>query len=112
MLSANTDPQVDINRVFQALGDATRRNMIDTLSSGPQSVSSLAAPLNMSLAAVVQHLQILEDSGIVISEKIGRVRTCKVVPAALSAAENWLHERRSLWERRLDRLGDVLAEDN
>lgn len=112
MLSAGTNSQVDINRVFHALGDATRRTMLETLSAGPQSVSSLASPLNMSLAAVVQHLQILEDSGIVISEKVGRVRTCKVVPQALSAAENWLHDRRSLWEKRLDKLGALLKEED
>jgi DNA-binding transcriptional ArsR family regulator len=69
----------------------------------------LAEPLQVSLAAVVQHLQVLEDSGLIHTEKVGRVRTCRVEPAGLAAAEQWIHERRALWERRFDRLGDVLA---
>lgn len=100
---------VDINRVFHALGDTTRRTMVETLSRGPVSVSRLAEPLDMSLAAVVQHLKVLEDSGLVRTEKTGRVRTCRLEAAALSAAEHWIHERRSHWERRLDRLGELLA---
>lgn len=103
---------IDINRVFQALGDGTRRLLLEKLSSGPVSVSQLAEPLNISLAAVVQHLQILEESGLVHTEKVGRVRTCRLEPAALSAAEKWISDRRSLWERRFDRLGRLLAEDD
>jgi DNA-binding transcriptional ArsR family regulator len=98
-----------LDRVFQALGDPSRRHMVERLSRGPASVSELAAPLDMSLAAVVQHLQVLEASGLVRSEKTGRVRTCRLEPAALQGAERWLSQRREGWERRLDRLGDFLA---
>ena len=99
-----------LDRVFQALADPSRRAMIERLSRGPASVSELARPFAMSLPAVVQHLQVLEASGLVTSEKVGRVRTCRIVPEALSAAEQWINERRMLWERRLDRLGAYLAE--
>jgi DNA-binding transcriptional ArsR family regulator len=102
--------KVDVNRVFQALADPTRREILERIGRGPVSVSQLAEPLQISLAAVVQHLQVLEDSGLVHTEKVGRVRTCRMDPAGLVAAEQWLHERRSLWERRLDRLGDVLTD--
>ena len=84
--------------------------MVERLSRGPASVSELARPLEMSLAAVVQHLQVLEASGLVRSEKVGRVRSCRIEPAALGTAEQWIAERRTGWERRLDRLGDYLAE--
>ena len=84
--------------------------MVEKLSQGPVSVSRLAEPLGITLAAVVQHLQVLEESGLVHTEKTGRVRTCRIEPAGLSAAEQWIADRRSLWERRLDRLGDLLAE--
>lgn len=100
----------DIDRIFHALGDSTRRAIMEKLSAGPISVSQLAAPLDVTLAAVVQHLQILEDSGLVQTEKVGRVRTCRIEPAGFSAAEQWIADRRSMWERRLDRLGDLLAE--
>jgi DNA-binding transcriptional ArsR family regulator len=100
----------DIDRIFHALGDPTRRAIMEKLSAGPISVSQLAEPLDITLAAVVQHLQILEDSGLVQTEKVGRVRTCRIEPAGLSAAEQWIADRRSMWERRLDRLGDLLAE--
>jgi DNA-binding transcriptional ArsR family regulator len=103
-------PKVDVHRVFQALADPTRREILERIGRGPVSVSHLAEPLQISLAAVVQHLQVLEDSGLVHTEKVGRVRTCRLEPAGLLAAEQWLHERRVLWERRLDRLGDVLAD--
>ena len=85
--------------------------MIERLSRGPASVSELAKPLAMSLAAVVQHLHVLEASGIVASEKTGRVRTCRIEPDVLSLAEQWINERRAGWERRLDRLGAYLAEN-
>ena len=84
--------------------------MVERLSRGPASVSELAEPLAMSLPAVVQHLQVLEASGLVSSEKVGRVRTCRIEPAALRTAEQWIGERQASWERRLDRLGDYLAE--
>lgn len=103
-------PKIDVNRVFQALADPTRREILERIGRGPVSVSHLAEPLQISLAAVVQHVQVLEDSGLVHTEKVGRVRTCRMEPAALAAAEQWLHERRALWERRLDRLGDVLGD--
>ena len=83
--------------------------MIDRLLDGPASVSELARPLSISLPAVVQHLHVLEGSGVVRSSKAGRVRTCEIDPRALSAAERWISERRALWEARLDRLGDFLA---
>ena len=102
--------KVNIDRVFHALGDPTRRAIVEKLSEGPVSVSALAMPLQITLAAVVQHLQILEASRLVQTEKAGRVRTCRIDPAGLSAAEQWVGYQRSAWERRLDRLGDLLAE--
>jgi DNA-binding transcriptional ArsR family regulator len=100
----------DLEAVFHALSDANRRAMIDRLMDGPASVSELARPLPISLPAVVQHLHVLEDSGVVRSRKVGRVRTCEVQPLALGTAERWIGERRALWEARLDRLGEFLAE--
>ena len=99
-----------LDRVFQALADPSRRLMVERLSQGPASVSELARPFSMSLAAVVQHVQVLEACGLVRSEKVGRVRTCQIAPATLRSAERWIAERRSTWERRLDALGDYLAE--
>src|ERR671932_2307727 len=101
-----------VDRVFHALADPSRRLMIERLSRGPASVSELARPLPMSLPAVVQHLQVLETSGLVRSEKVGRVRTCEIEPAALRPVEQWISARRANWERRLDRLGDYLAESD
>lgn len=95
--------------MFQALADPTRRGMVERLSRGPVSVSELAQPLAMSLSAVMQHLQVLEASGLVRSEKVGRVRTCRVEPRALRTVEDWVALRRAHWERRLDRLGAYLA---
>jgi DNA-binding transcriptional ArsR family regulator len=96
-----------IDRVFQALADPSRRGMVDRLCEGPASVSELAEPLSMSLAGVVQHLQVLEASGLIRSEKIGRVRTCRIEPVALGAAERWIAQRRrSMLESGLDRLSD------
>ena len=100
---------VESNRVFHALADPSRRSIVERLVRGPASVSQLAEPLDMSLAAVVQHLSVLEDAGIVASRKIGRVRTCRLEPAGLRRAEDWLVAQRTEWELRLDRLGDVLA---
>lgn len=99
-----------IDRVFHALGDASRRAIMEKLSQGPISVSRLAEPLDITLAAVVQHLQVLEESGLVQTEKVGRVRTCRIESAGLSVAQQWIAERRSMWERGLDRLGDLLAD--
>jgi DNA-binding transcriptional ArsR family regulator len=102
----------ELDRVFQALADPSRRMMVERLTRGPASVSELAEPLPMTLSAVVQHLTVLEESGLVHSKKAGRVRMCEVEPATLSAAEQWINERRRSWERRLDRLGDYLAEQS
>jgi DNA-binding transcriptional ArsR family regulator len=102
--------RVHVDRVFHALGDPTRRAIVEKLSRGPTSVSKLAKPLEITLAAVVQHLQVLEESGLVRTEKAGRVRTCSIETRGLTVAERWIDERRSLWETRLDRLGKFLAE--
>src|ERR1700678_474919 len=98
----------DLDRVFQALADPGRRLMLDRLSQGPASVSELGKTLAMSLAAVVQHVQVLEASGLVRTQKIGRTRTCSINPPVFRSAETWIAERRGLWERRLGRLGDYL----
>ncbi|HEY1831862.1 MAG TPA: metalloregulator ArsR/SmtB family transcription factor [Acidimicrobiales bacterium] len=98
------------NRVFLALADPSRRSMVERLTSGPASVSQLAEPLSMSLAAVVQHVSVLEAAGIIATEKVGCVRTCQLRPESLRPAEDWFAKQRRDWERRLDRLGDVLAE--
>lgn len=97
-----------LDATFQALADPTRRAMVERLTLGPASVSELAAPFEMSLPAVVQHLAVLEASGLVASQKVGRVRTCRLEPASLSLAEQWFNQRRSEWEQRLDRLGEHL----
>lgn len=99
-----------LDRLFHALADPARRGMIERLSRGPASVSELARPLAMSLPSVLQHLQVLEAGGLVRSEKVGRTRTCSIEPKALTLAEQWIAERRSLWERSFDRLGVLLAE--
>jgi DNA-binding transcriptional ArsR family regulator len=104
--------EATIDRVFHALGDPTRRAMIEKLTEGPVSVSTLAKPLDITLAAVVQHLQILEKSGLVHTEKVGRVRTCRIEPKGFTVAEQWIGDRRSFWERRLNRLGSLLAESD
>jgi DNA-binding transcriptional ArsR family regulator len=104
--------RVQVDRVFHALGDPTRRAMVERLSKGPLSVSELATPLNITLTAVVQHLQVLQESGLVRTEKIGRVRTCRLETAGFSVLEQWVRDRRSMWERRLDRLGDLLTESD
>ena len=102
--------QEDVDRIFHALADPNRRVIVERLSRGPASVSELARPLPMSLPAVVQHLHVLEASGVVRSDKIGRVRTCRIEPAALRPVEQWISARRTSWERRLERLGEYLAE--
>ncbi|HEY2214289.1 MAG TPA: metalloregulator ArsR/SmtB family transcription factor [Acidimicrobiales bacterium] len=103
--SATLDP------VFRALGDPTRRLMVERLSTGPASVSELAAPLQMSLPAVLQHLSVLESCGLVRSKKVGRTRTCRLDSSAMRSAESWFASQRALWEQRFDRLAEVLAED-
>jgi DNA-binding transcriptional ArsR family regulator len=101
-----------VDDVLHALADPSRRRIVERLVRAPATVSELAEPLPMSLPAVVQHLQVLEASGLVLSEKVGRVRTCRVQPAALGAIEHWVIAQRSTWERRLDRLGDYLGESS
>jgi len=98
-----------IDQMFQALADPARRLMMERLSRGPASVSELAEPFDMSLSAVAQHIRLLQASGLIASEKIGRVRTCRIEPKALRTVEQWIAERRTVWERRFDRLGDFLA---
>jgi DNA-binding transcriptional ArsR family regulator len=104
------DQSATLDRLYNALADPTRRGMVERLSRGPASVSELAQPLDMTLSAVVQHLQVLEASGLVRSQKVGRVRTCRIEPMALRRAEHWIAARRTTWERRLDQLGAYLAE--
>lgn len=101
--------QEPLDLMFQALADPTRRRMVERLSQGPASVSELAAPFDMSLPAVVQHLKLLESSGLVKSEKVGRVRTCTLDTGRLTLAEQWINDRRRGWETRLDRLGQLFA---
>ena len=103
---------MSVDSVFQALGDPTRRALLERLGDGPLSVSELAAPLAVSLAAVVQHLQVLEQSDLIRTQKVGRVRTCAIAPGGLDIAEQWLQDRRALTERRLDRLGALLAHEH
>jgi DNA-binding transcriptional ArsR family regulator len=97
-----------LDRTFAALADPARRAMVDRLAQGPATVSELARPLPMSLPAVMLHLKVLEDCGLVKSQKAGRVRTCRIEPEMLSQAEKWVSERRQMWERNLDRLGAYL----
>ena len=102
------DQTIDLDRTFQALADKSRRSMVERLTSGPASVGELAKPLAMSLAAVVQHVQVLEACGVVKTEKVGRTRMCRIEPGAMTAAEQWITDQRRGWEARLDRLGDLL----
>jgi DNA-binding transcriptional ArsR family regulator len=100
----------NLDSVFQALSDPSRRKIVDRLCRGPAAVSELASPLAISLPAVMQHLQVLEASGLVRSEKTGRVRTCRIEPGVLRGAETWFAQRRAWWEQKLDRLGEFLEE--
>ncbi|HEY3021129.1 MAG TPA: metalloregulator ArsR/SmtB family transcription factor [Solirubrobacteraceae bacterium] len=105
-MAADADAMLD--RTFHALADASRRSIVVRLSRGPASVSELAEPLAMSLPAVVQHIDVLQKSGLVRSEKVGRVRTCRLEPAPMRSVEQWIARHRATWEDRLDRLGEVL----
>jgi DNA-binding transcriptional ArsR family regulator len=98
------------DRVFHALADGNRRAVIERLTLGPATVSELAAQLKVTVAATVQHLQVLQDTNLVRTEKVGRIRTCQIDPAGLRNAEAWLHRQRTTWEQRLDRLDDVLED--
>lgn len=104
-------PTIDLDRTFHALADRSRRGMVERLTVGPASVTELARPLDMSLAAVVQHIQVLEACGLVKSTKVGRTRICRLQPVAMTAVEQWIVDRRQSWESRLDRLGDLLNEE-
>ena len=110
MLKSPPAPDSPLDGTFHALADPSRRSILDRLSRGSASVSDLAAPLPISLPAVVQHLHVLEESGLISSVKVGRVRTCTIEPTALRSAERWIMQRREGWERRLDRLGNYLEE--
>jgi DNA-binding transcriptional ArsR family regulator len=101
-----------LDRVFQALADPTRRLMLARLCRGPATVSELAKPLAMSLPAVVQHLQVLEGGGLIRSEKIGRVRSCRIEPSGLRTGERWINQRRTMWEQQFDRLGEYLDQQS
>jgi DNA-binding transcriptional ArsR family regulator len=105
MLQYHSDP---IDRVFHALADPGRRRMVERLTAGPASLSELAAPLTMSLSAVGQHLKVLEQAGLVDSEKVGRTRRCQLRPDEFRLAERWFTDRRAMWDRDLDRLGEFL----
>ena len=109
MLKYQEAPALDA--VFQALADPTRRGIVDRLTRGPASVSQLAEPLEMTLPAVMQHLAVLESCGLVRTAKVGRVRTCQVEPRTLRSVEQWIADRRTAWEQRLDRLEALLAEE-
>jgi len=105
-------PQQQIDRLFHALGDPTRRAILDILSSGPSSVTRLAEPLGITLTAIGQHLQLLEDCNLVRTEKAGRVRTCRIEPSGFSRLEQWIKDHRTHWQIRLDRLGEMLDEED
>src|SRR5215217_8322948 len=104
--------QAPLDLAFQALADPTRRLMVERLSQGPASVSELAQPLDMTLSAVVQHLAVLEASGLVRSQKVGRVRTCRMEPVGLRTAESWITERRAIWENRFHRIAELLTDES
>jgi DNA-binding transcriptional ArsR family regulator len=104
--------KIDVDRLFHALGDPTRRAILDRLSERPLSVSMLAAPLGITLTAVAQHLQILEECGLAHTEKVGRVRTCRIASAGFDTLERWVKQHRTVWDTRLDRLGDLLDDES
>jgi DNA-binding transcriptional ArsR family regulator len=99
----------DVDRTLGALADPTRRMIVERLGTGPSSITELAAPLPMSLPAVLQHVRVLERSGLVATEKVGRVRTCRLEVEPLDNVQNWIVARRRMWERRLDRLGNEVS---
>jgi DNA-binding transcriptional ArsR family regulator len=103
---------IDVDLLFHALGDPTRRAILDRLVDGPTSVSRLAEPLGVTLTAVAQHLQVLEQARLVQTEKLGRVRTCRLEPTGFHALDQWVRNHRTGWERKLDRLGALLAEED
>jgi DNA-binding transcriptional ArsR family regulator len=107
-----TAGKIDVDRLFRALGDPTRRAILDRLKERPLSVSMLAEPLAITLTAVAQHLQILEGCGLAHSEKVGRVRTCRIGTTGFDALEQWVRDHRTVWERQIDRLSELVEEDH
>ena len=105
-------PTNNVDYLFHALGDPTRRAILDALVEKPASVSKLAEPLEVTLTAVMQHLEILEKAGLVHTEKLGRVRTCRIESGGFRALEQWIRDHRTPWERKLDRLGEMLTEED
>ena len=103
------DPEA-ISRIFHALGDPTRRAIVERLREGPTSVSRLAQPLGITLTAVAQHLKVLEDAGLASTQKTGRVRFCRMEGAGFAQLEQWARARRGPWDRRLERLGEILGD--
>ncbi|MDB5705688.1 MAG: transcriptional regulator, ArsR family [Sphingomonas bacterium] len=110
-MTSPADPAIQVERVLRALADPSRRAIVERLTNGPLSVSGLAAPLEITLTAVAQHLQVLEECGLVRTEKTGRVRTCSLETKGFSVLEQWIRDRRSPWEKRLDQLGEFLAQE-
>ena len=110
-MTGTPTPEINVDRILRALADPSRKAIVERLSQGPTSVSSLAAPLGITLTAVAQHLQVLEECGLVRTEKIGRVRTCSLETNGFRPLEQWIRDRRSAWEMRLDQLGDFLADE-
>ncbi|WP_417464740.1 ArsR/SmtB family transcription factor [Kordiimonas sp.] len=104
-----TNNNAALDQVFHALSDKTRRAVIRRLSDGPITVSELAAPFGMALPSFMQHLKVLERSGLIRSTKAGRIRTCELEPATLDTAEDWLIGQRALWSERFDRLDAYLT---
>jgi len=111
ILKQMVERPTELDRAFHALADATRRGILDRLSRGPASVSELAEPYTSSLAAIHQHVQVLEASGLIITQKLGRTRECRISSDAVLRVERWLNERRQLWEYRLDQLGRMVESE-
>jgi DNA-binding transcriptional ArsR family regulator len=105
-----TNQPASLDRVFHALSDPTRRAIVSRLGRGPASVSELARPFAMAMPTLLQHLKVLEESRLIRSEKVGRVRTCELEPAALGRAESWIAQQRAVWEGRLDRMEAYVAD--
>jgi DNA-binding transcriptional ArsR family regulator len=109
---ADGERSIDIDQLFHALGDPTRRAILDGLVERPASVSRLAEPLGITITAVMQHLEILENARLVHTEKLGRVRVCRIERTGFRVVEQWIRDHRSSWEQKLDRLGEMLAEED
>jgi DNA-binding transcriptional ArsR family regulator len=105
---AKYDP--DLSRLFHALADPTRRSILTRLAEGPAPVTELASPTGLRLPTVMRHLSVLEDAGLIATAKDGRVRSCAILPEALTPVRAWLDEQRAIWEARLDRLDDYVMQ--